>query len=290
MSEHRYSIIPGGAVTDPNLEPRDLQVLCLLGRHTNRLGWCHRSQGKMAEEIRSSRSSVQRSLVRLYEAGWVERKLRSVGRSEAKPDRPHTYHAYRVKIDRECLPDVSSEFAVDEAEGDERCSPVGTPNPPVGTGCPPMRGHHECPPMNEVVVEVARASLVSAEAMALAEEIATMAGLPDPMAWPPGWCGAPMRVQAFLTEGYHPDILRVAAREVMAGKRDGPPHSISYFERPFAKARARHAAPLPIIETRTNPEKVYVDRPRSALASLAKIERDMRDRGNPPDPLRLPKG
>lgn len=40
MSEqyYRYSIIPGMAVTDPNLEGRDLQVLCLLGRHTDRDG------------------------------------------------------------------------------------------------------------------------------------------------------------------------------------------------------------------------------------------------------------
>ncbi|ODN70203.1 hypothetical protein [Methylobrevis pamukkalensis] len=47
MSGPRYSIIPAGAVVDPRLEGRDLQVLALLGIHANELGWCRRSQVTM---------------------------------------------------------------------------------------------------------------------------------------------------------------------------------------------------------------------------------------------------
>jgi hypothetical protein len=36
MNGYRFSIIRAAAITDPDLEPRDLQVLCLLGRHTDR--------------------------------------------------------------------------------------------------------------------------------------------------------------------------------------------------------------------------------------------------------------
>lgn len=51
MSGPRLSIIPARAATDKALKPRDLQVLCVLGRHTDDLGWCRRSQVKMANEM-----------------------------------------------------------------------------------------------------------------------------------------------------------------------------------------------------------------------------------------------
>ena len=93
MNHPRLSIIPAGAVTDARLEPRDLQVLCLLGRHIDNRGWCLRSQVKMARELGCGRSTVQRSLERLEKAGWIdrERKVRESGADAA--------HAYRVILD-----------------------------------------------------------------------------------------------------------------------------------------------------------------------------------------------
>lgn len=44
MTDVRFSIIPAGAVLDRRLEPRDLQVLCIFGKHTDKKGWCRRSQ------------------------------------------------------------------------------------------------------------------------------------------------------------------------------------------------------------------------------------------------------
>lgn len=122
----RLSIIPAGAVTDPLIEPRDLQVLALLGRHTNRQGWCFRSQVKMAEELRCGRATVQRSLDRLYQAGWVERRLRSRMSVAADPAHPHTAHAYRVKLDREVPDEII--FSDDDGGPEEGgCPSVGTP-------------------------------------------------------------------------------------------------------------------------------------------------------------------
>lgn len=165
----RLSIIPAGAVTDRSLEPRDLQVLCLLGRHTDKLGWCFRSQVKMAAELDCGRSSIQRSLERLYEAGWVEKKLRGIGPGTPDPKHPHAAHAYRVRLDRDDLIDVlASDPSYDEsAEQGDRCPPVGTPSdehsateidgegarenghagaqPSTGTGCPVMHGHMNDP-------------------------------------------------------------------------------------------------------------------------------------------------
>ena len=115
----RLSIIPAGAVTDRSLEPRDLQVLCLLGRHTDKAGWCVRSQVKMASEIDCGRSSVQRSLERLYEAGWVEKRRRDTV-VEGRPDLPQgcrtlesghvaAFEALRPRSEKRVLDD--SEFS-----------------------------------------------------------------------------------------------------------------------------------------------------------------------------------
>src|ERR1043166_330252 len=70
----RYSIIPAGAVIDPSIERGDLRVLCFLGIHTDKLGWCFLSQGTIAAELDCGRSTVQRALTRLVEAGWVQAK------------------------------------------------------------------------------------------------------------------------------------------------------------------------------------------------------------------------
>lgn len=74
MTGPRLSIIPAAAVLDPNLEPRDLQVLCLFGRHTDENGWCTRSQVKLAAELGCARSTVQASIERLVEAGWLQKR------------------------------------------------------------------------------------------------------------------------------------------------------------------------------------------------------------------------
>lgn len=96
----RLSIIPAGAVTDESLEPRDLQVLCLLGRHTDKQGWCVRSQVKMSAEIHCGRATLQRSLERLVEAGWVQKKQRGIA-DGAAPSQPSASYAYRVILDRD---------------------------------------------------------------------------------------------------------------------------------------------------------------------------------------------
>lgn len=116
----RFSIIPAMAVTDPRLEPRDLQVLCLLGRHTDDLGWCCRSQVRMAKELACGRATVQRAISRLVEAGYVEHrpKRRDSGGDAA--------HDYRVVID----PPAPAE----QPENDQGGVPTG------GQGCPPKDG------------------------------------------------------------------------------------------------------------------------------------------------------
>jgi hypothetical protein len=134
MTAPRLSIIPAGAVTDETLEPRDLQVLCLLGRHTDKMGWCLRSQVKMAREIRCGRATLQRSLERLYDAGWVEKRRRDLRPGEPDTTQPSASYAYRVRLDRDdyAFEGISESHAEDaspeDGSDDEGCPPAGTPN------------------------------------------------------------------------------------------------------------------------------------------------------------------
>lgn len=157
MSTARLSIIPGWLVTDQRLKGRDLQVLCVLGRHTSsKHGWCRRSQVKMSEEIGCARSTVQTSLDRLVVIGAVERRVvvSDNGRDSA--------HWYRVIYDRETPEsafqswdnngDLSDEeFAPvsGEEEGAPPCRYTGTPAdisaPPAGPASAPPAGPGSAP-------------------------------------------------------------------------------------------------------------------------------------------------
>jgi hypothetical protein len=112
VNGYHFSIIPAAAVTDPELEPRDLQVLCLIGRRTDRNGWCRRSQVKMADELRCGRATVQRALERLYTSGYLQRRLEGTrhGEPPAEGEQPFRAHSYRVLMDREAAADQLAEI------------------------------------------------------------------------------------------------------------------------------------------------------------------------------------
>ena len=122
MSGPRLSIIPARAATDRALKPRDLQVLCVLGRHTDDFGWCRRSQVKMADEMGCARSTVFEAIERLVASGYLERH------EQNDPSGRDSAHVYRVVLDP-VHPDVA---AVREG-GD----PAGQPAPPAGISAPP---------------------------------------------------------------------------------------------------------------------------------------------------------
>ncbi|WP_281978821.1 hypothetical protein [Pseudorhizobium flavum] len=128
----RFSIIPGWIVTDPRLKGRDLQVLCLLGRHTDKHGWCRRSQVKMAAQLNCARSTVQLSLDRLSEIGVVEKH------EEVSADGRDSAHSYRVIYDR--APPPGFDFGGDEDDDFEENDPKQARlngHPPADISAPP---------------------------------------------------------------------------------------------------------------------------------------------------------
>lgn len=123
---------------------------------------------------------------------------------------------------------------------------------------------------NDVAAD-ARASgnLVTPEAIQLAERLLVIAGH-DPAAWPPGWCGAPMRVQSWLSEGWKAEII-VAAVQSAAKRKHGPPaNSVQFFEKSIAEEVARQSAPLPKVEIR-EAETITVNhaKPKSGIIQAA---------------------
>ncbi len=90
--------------------------------------------------------------------------------------------------------------------------------------------------------------LISEAAVTIADEVASIAGLDpaDRMATPPGWCGAAAQVQTWLAHWPRETIL-AGARAAMARKRDGPPGSPKYFERPIAQFHLQLTRPMPEI-------------------------------------------
>lgn len=116
MSGPRFSIVPAAAITDTRLDGWGVRVLCLLGRHTNDNGWCHRSQAKMAVELGCSRPLVNRALKDLAACGYVE----------TKPHESLPILHYRVRLDLS-----AEELAAAKTKGvtpqDTVCQPADTP-------------------------------------------------------------------------------------------------------------------------------------------------------------------
>lgn len=127
MADPRFSIIPADAVLDKRLEARDLQVLCIFGKHTDKRGWCRRSQVVMSREIGCARSTVQGSIDRLIAAGWLMKRPQSDLHTKGVRD---SAHEYRVVLD---VPDLTQDVV--DTPADRSAPPAGPVSaPPADPG------------------------------------------------------------------------------------------------------------------------------------------------------------
>lgn len=270
MTRPRYSIIPGDAVTDPNLEGNDLRVLCFLGQHTDKLGWCFLSQGKIAAALGIGRATVQRSLARLVDAGYVDI------RSSVENGRPHACHAYRVIMDRDDAAIEPSESEVEDQRAEGGCPPAGTPDeaggarhrwarvPAIdGHGVPThTRAHNDQD--SELRDRDTRASppLISREAFALADEYRKALGAdPDD----DRFSGLAYTAQIWITRQYDPCVVLATAADI-AGNHGHKP--LSYHAK-AVEQRCEAAKSKPVSATPERP---------NAAASSATGWRQSRDK------------
>ncbi len=108
--------------------------------------------------------------------------------------------------------------------------------------------------------------LVSREARDLADELLVIAGHQVEFV-PPGWCGAAMRVQAWLSSGWSAEVIKIAVTAAAARKRGPPANSVQFFENAIAEEVARQAAPVPVV-THSRSETVYARRTQAHRPSL----------------------
>lgn len=128
-----------------------------------------------------------------------------------------------------------------------------------------------------VVAGDAREPLISKAAFDLADRLLVIAGH-SLEAVPPGWCGAPMRVQTWLSQGWGPEIIEMAVTSAARKKRGAPANSVQFFENAIAEEVARQAAPLPVVEIRAA-ENIKVTHDVQKTDNLSAVARGIAEGG-----------
>jgi Protein of unknown function (DUF1376) len=128
--------------------------------------------------------------------------------------------------------------------------------------------------------EAPKKPLISAEADEIAREIAKVAGQ-DWEFLDPGWCGAPMRCQAWLSEGWMRDEIVAGVRAQVTARAPEKISNVNYFEKGLARFIALQRRPVPeviehqaqTVEVRRGPIR---DGSRSGVAAIGRVYAQMR--------------
>lgn len=88
----RYTLFAARAVFDERLSPFDVRTLAALGTYSDKQGWCFPSQGEIARRCSMSRQSVNSSIKRLVEHGYVQA-------TQQVTERGQQVSIYRVLLD-----------------------------------------------------------------------------------------------------------------------------------------------------------------------------------------------
>jgi hypothetical protein len=122
-----------------------------------------------------------------------------------------------------------------------RGQPV-TPSPTLSPSTPPSI---TTPPVGGDGGVRARDGVISTQAIELADEVMAILGV-DRESVPPAWCGAAMWLSAGIATGWRPELVRLAAQRVAAARRrEGPPGSYRYLEKPILHEHQEAARPVP---------------------------------------------
>jgi hypothetical protein len=213
-------------------------VLCIASKHDGNLP----SLDHVALHLRVPKQKAAAALAGLHNAGLLDKTETGFA--------PHNWNGRQYKSD------VSTERVKRFRNGKRNVSSAVSETPPdTDTDT------------DDVAVD-ARAKPPS-ESFALAEKLLIIAGH-DPKFWPPGWCGAPMRVETWLGQGWKPEIIVAAVTAAASRKRGPPANSVNFFENAIAEEIARQAAPLPNVEIRqAETRTVTHGKPKSAIIQAA---------------------
>lgn len=255
-------------------------VLRALAIYCNSEGSCFVGIDQLALDTDLSADTVRRRLVWLEEIGAVRRLPQYIDRAGRRNpvsgkrttdeirlnldgDQELIEARARGEIDAENEA-ISSAISPSTEQGLNPGQPSVSPRLALAVQPPPNPLNHE----PESVADDARAS-ISKSAFDLAEQLLVIAGHAKDF-WPPGWCGAPMRVQTWLASGWNPDIIIAATKAAMIRKTGPPPNSVQFFEKAIAVEVARHNRPLPETNDVQLPRPDHALKPRgNAYARIA---------------------
>lgn len=249
MAGPRETRLAAEVAADKRLQRRSgaLRVLLLLGRHTDRDGWCRRSQARMADELGVRRAAVVSAIATLKRLGWLEVKAerradggnasasyrivvpvaqpdlfaepkplqRRTPRTRSTSRAPESFNESGPDSSNESAPESFNESAIEERPLRER--PLSERTTPHSAGEPGGgRGHHEA----------LERQLREAGGAALDPTSTALMVLSEPLRWLAGGCDL------------EADILPVV--RALAGRK--PPASIRtwlFFEAAVIEARDR---------------------------------------------------
>lgn len=177
-------------------------------------------------------------IVAAVEVDYEKNKEQSAKRREQAAERQRKK---RARDAREPDLFVPSNESVTLSHAESRVTERDTPSL---SSFPPHPPNNSPTPVDDHDGEARRDGLINPEAVRIAQVVMKIVGI-NPEFVPPGWCGAPMRVHVWLAEGWTEPIIRAGVEAAMARKRDGPPETIKYFEKPIRQAIAAQSAPLP---------------------------------------------
>jgi hypothetical protein len=214
-------------------------LLLVLANYADENGVCWPSQETLMAETELSADTIQRQTKALKAAGLVDtvRRRRKDG----------TWPSLRYQLN---LSGGPSSIPQNAARSEEAMPHPAADHAALTTSTMPQSLRHK-PSIepaykpSEVAAD-AREPLIGKPAMELAEQLLVIAGH-DPKFWPPGWCGAPMRVQSWLNSGWAAEIIIEATRAVAARKTGPPAASVQFFEKAIAEEIARQNRPIPEI-------------------------------------------
>jgi hypothetical protein len=133
-----------------------------------------------------------------------------------------------------------------------------------------------------------RKPLISAGAMALGDEIATLAGQ-DLQFLEPGWCGAPWRCQEWLDQGWPRELIVAGVKAMVTQKAPEKISGVAYFDKGLARFIAQQTRPVPkIIEHQAETVEVTraatVNNPRSGIAAIGRVYEALRGAATEAEP------
>ncbi|WP_419177049.1 helix-turn-helix domain-containing protein [Desulfosediminicola sp.] len=130
----QFCMVPAGAITDRDLKPRDIHVLCMLARNADRNGHTVRSQARMAQELEWARSTVQTAVKNLIAAGWLTRV------ENIRPDCGDCSHGYIIHREKGLASDRPNGLSTPGAINSTKAAP---PADPAKQGVPPQSGTYK---------------------------------------------------------------------------------------------------------------------------------------------------